>query len=210
MQRRTGLQALLFAPLAMVPLGRATAADAAADATADAQRDTTREAEALLRRGGGGLVVVMRHALAPGTFDPPGFRSGDCSTQRQLSDAGRAQARAIGAWYRAHALAPTAVRSSAWCRCVDTAQLAFGRVQPWPPLDSMLRETVRRDEQAALLRAELARRAQSRVSGFEVWVTHQVNVSALAGGFADSGEAVLLRHDAARGGVAVLASLRIA
>ena len=56
------------------------------------------DAEALLRKGG--VVVVFRHALAPGTFDPPGMRLGDCSTQRNLSDAGRAQARRIGEWFK--------------------------------------------------------------------------------------------------------------
>lgn len=55
---------------------------------------TGADAEALLRKGG--VVVLFRHALAPGTFDPPGMRLGDCSTQRNLSDAGRAQARRIG------------------------------------------------------------------------------------------------------------------
>ena len=51
-------------------------------------------AEALLRQGG--VVALFRHALAPGTFDPPGFRLGDCGTQRNLNDEGRAQARRIG------------------------------------------------------------------------------------------------------------------
>jgi len=189
---------------------------ALAEATANAATpdvstpDTQQAALALLRRAGGGLVVVMRHALAPGTFDPPGFVAGECGTQRNLGDEGRAQARSIGAWYRARQLVPTAVRSSAWCRCLDTALLAFGRVQPWPPLDSMLRDPARRDAQPALLRAELARRARADAPGFEVWVTHQVNITALAGGFADSGDAVLLRHDSARDVPAVLASLRIA
>ena len=69
------------------------------------------DAEALLRKGG--VVVVFRHALAPGTFDPPGFRLGDCSTQRNLSEEGREQARRIGQWFRAHDLRPRAVLSSA-------------------------------------------------------------------------------------------------
>ncbi len=213
MRRRTCcIGAAALAALPLTPLARAAPAAARAEAPAPAASapDTQRAALALLRRPTGGLVVVMRHALAPGTFDPPGFVAGECSTQRNLGDEGRAQARSIGAWYRAHRLVPTAVRSSAWCRCLDTAQLAFGRVEPWPPLDSMLRDSARRDAQAASLRAELAQRARADVQGFEVWVTHQVNITALAGGFADSGDAVLLRHDAARDAPAVLASLRIA
>ena len=188
----------------------ATAATVATAATpATPATDATQAAIALLRRAAGGLVVVMRHALAPGTFDPPGFVAGVCSTQRNLDDAGRAQARAIGAWYREHRLVPTAVRSSAWCRCLDTAQLAFGRTQAWAPLDSLLRDTAPRIVRPTALRAELARRARASAPGFEVWVTHQVNITALVGGFADAGDAVLLRHDAARDAPVALASLRI-
>ena len=41
----------------------------------------------------GGQVVLLRHAeTTPGAGDPPGFRLDDCSTQRNLSEAGRAQA----------------------------------------------------------------------------------------------------------------------
>ena len=45
----------------------------------------------------GGHIILMRHATAPGVGDPPNFRLGDCSTQRLLSEAGRAEAKAIGA-----------------------------------------------------------------------------------------------------------------
>jgi len=45
----------------------------------------------------GGVAIFLRHALAPGFGDPPTFKLGDCSTQRNLSDAGRQQARQIGA-----------------------------------------------------------------------------------------------------------------
>ena len=46
-----------------------------------------------------GSVVVMRHSYAPGTFDPPTARLDDCSTQRNLDDSGRAQARRVGDEY---------------------------------------------------------------------------------------------------------------
>jgi phosphohistidine phosphatase SixA len=166
--------------------------------------------EALLRRGGAGLVVLMRHATAPGTFDPPGFVLGECSTQRNLDDEGRAQARAIGAWYRARGLVPAAVRSSQWCRCVETASLAFGAAQPWPSLNSVIGESAPRALQTAALRTELARRAAVNALGFEVWVTHQVNISELTGEVTGSGDAVLVRHETRPGGgagPAVLASL---
>ena len=169
----------------------------------------TASTETLLRRGGAGLVVLMRHASAPGTFDPPGFVLGECSTQRNLRGEGRAQARAIGAWYRARGLAPTAVRSSEWCRCLETANLAFGAAQAWPSLNSVIGESAPRALQTAALRAELARLAAVNAPGFEVWLTHQVNISELAGEFTGSGDAVLVRHESRPGGAGpvVLASL---
>lgn len=167
-------------------------------------------AAALLRRGGGGLVVAMRHALAPGTFDPPGFQPGACNTQRNLGDEGREQARRVGAWYRERRLVPTAVRSSEWCRCLDTAHLAFGAAQPWPALNSIVRERATAAAQTQALRARLMRLAEGEAPGFEVWVTHQANISALAGSFTGSGEALLLRHEAGRAEPAVLASLSVA
>lgn len=193
--RRAGLQAALA--LALWPLGRGAAHAAPTDA-----------ARQLLQQGGGGLVVAMRHALAPGTFDPPGFKLGDCSTQRNLSDEGRAQAQRIGAWFRQHGLKPTAVRSSEWCRCRDTAQLAFGPPTAWPMLNSLVRDRANESAQTAALRAELARLAATQAPGFEVWVTHQANISALASEYTGSGGAVLLRHRAAGEAPAVLATLQ--
>jgi hypothetical protein len=146
---------------------------------------------ALLRQGG--VVLAFRHALAPGTFDPPGFQLGTCSTQRNLSDEGRAQARRIGAWFQQQHLAPGAVRSSPWCRCIDTATLAFGRAEPWAALGS----PVGRSEQTSAEHLRLLRAALQDASGqrgrFEVWVTHMFVLSALAQQDTASGEALLLR-----------------
>lgn len=148
------------------------------------------EAEALLRAGG--AVVMLRHALAPGTFDPPGFRLGDCRTQRNLSDEGRAQARRIGAWFAARGLKPAAVRSSPWCRCTETAQLAFGSAEVWPALGSPVGSTETTNaEHLKALRDGLARVAAA--GGFEVWVSHAFVQSALAGSSTGSGEALLLQ-----------------
>lgn len=86
----------------------------------------------------GGVVLALRHALAPGTFDPPEFQLGNCKTQRNLDDTGRAQASAIGRWFRMLGLLPEKVLSSPWCRCMETAERAFGReaVSAWVALSS--------------------------------------------------------------------------
>lgn len=148
------------------------------------------EAEALLK--GGGVVLAFRHALAPGTYDPPGFQLGDCSTQRNLSEEGRAQARRIGAWCQARQLLPAQVRSSPWCRCMDTARLAFGQAEAWAALGSPVIGSERSNaESLTLLRQALRRRVQ-QPGRFEVWVTHMFVLSELLGAGVSSGEGLIL------------------
>ncbi len=143
---------------------------------------------------GGGHVALLRHALAPGTGDPAEFAIGDCSTQRNLSDEGRAQARRIGERLRANGITAARVFTSKWCRCRDTAaELGFGAARDLPALNSFFRRTERRAPQTRALKDWLA--AQD-LSTPVVLVTHQVNISALAGTYAASGELVIVRPDA--------------
>jgi hypothetical protein len=143
----------------------------------------------------GSVVIAFRHALAPGTFDPPSFRLGDCSTQRNLSDEGRAQARRIGEWFKARSLQPAAVRSSPWCRCIDTATLAFGGAESWRALGSPRGSTEATNaESLQQLRAAVAAAARQR-GRFEVWVTHMFVLADLVGANAASGEGLVLGID---------------
>jgi Histidine phosphatase superfamily (branch 1) len=191
--RRRVLQAGALGTLATGPL--LASAMAASD-----------DAAALLRQGG--VVVAFRHALAPGTFDPPHFKLGDCSTQRNLSAEGREQARRMGAWFAAQGLRPDSVRSSPWCRCMDTATLAFGAAQPWEalasPVGSVEATTADRLE---LLRTALGQATQ-RPGHFTVWVTHMFVLADLAGANTASGEGLVLQADAA-GKPVVLARLGV-
>ena len=152
---------------------------------------TGADAEALLRKGG--VVVVFRHALAPGTFDPPGLRLGDCSTQRNLSDEGRAQARRIGEWFKERQLQPAAVRSSPWCRCMDSATLAFGTTEVWAALGSPhgAPETTGTRHLHELRKALV--NASARSGRFEAWFTHMFVQSDLANDSTRSGDALVLQ-----------------
>lgn len=138
-------------------------------------------------------LVVLRHAQAPGTGDPPNFRLGDCSTQRNLSDAGRQQAARVGKRLREAGLAETKVYSSQWCRCLETArELAVGPVVELPPLNSFFEASDRERGQTEALRAWIA---SANLSRPVVLVTHQVNITALTGIFPAEGEILILRRD---------------
>ncbi len=148
-------------------------------------------------------VIVLRHARAPGTGDPANFRLGDCSTQRVLSEEGRRQAARIGKRLREAGLAETAVYSSQWCRCLETARLlAVGPVVELPALNSFFRspgeeKKYNRELQAWIASADLSRPV--------VLVTHQVNITALTGIFPAEGDIMILRREP--GNVSVVARL---
>jgi len=138
-----------------------------------------------------GHVALLRHAIAPGTGDPPVFTVGDCSTQRNLSTEGRAQAERIGARFRENGIETARVVSSQWCRCLDTAELiGLGGVEELPLLNSFYQRTDSRNQQTEGLKEWLAGQEFDRPL---VLVTHQVNISALTGVYAASGELVVIR-----------------
>jgi phosphohistidine phosphatase SixA len=142
----------------------------------------------------GGCVVLMRHALTePGIGDPPGFTLGRCATQRNLSEAGRQQARRVGEAFAREGITLAAVRSSAWCRCTDTARLAFGRYTEWAALNSFFQGQGNADAQT---REVLSAVAGLRAPQNWMLVTHQVNISALTGEFPAMGELFLTRPSA--------------
>ena len=139
----------------------------------------------------GQAAVLMRHALAPGTGDPARFSLEDCATQRKLSNEGRQQAREIGDAFRANGIPAATVRSSRWCRCLETARLLdLGPVQPFPALDSFFAARERGPTQTAELREFLSR---PHVGPPRVLVTHQVNITALTGVFPSSGEMIVIQ-----------------
>ena len=139
----------------------------------------------------GSVVALIRHARAPGTGDPAGFRLGDCSTQRNLSEQGRAQARQLGVAVASSGVTVTRVLSSRWCRALETARLAFG-IEPelFQPLDSFFGDRARESEQTTALRNEIA---TWRGPGVLALVTHQVNITSLTGLVPAEGEIVVLR-----------------
>ncbi len=137
-----------------------------------------------------GHIAIMRHALAPGTSDPANFDLDDCSTQRNLSEAGRRQSRRTGDLLRSVGVNEARVLSSQWCRCLDTAELLdLGPVEELPALNSFFEARSFGPEQTQALREQIAGMDLSQPV---VMVTHQVNITSLTGVFPSSGEIVVL------------------
>ena len=137
----------------------------------------------------GGYVLVIRHATSPGSGEPANFKLDDCATQRNLSDGGRAQARRIGETLRAYDVPIGRVLSSRWCRALETARLAFGRVEGEPMLDQFYDAAVR-DERTQAVRAIIADAPQAGAN--LVLMTHQPNVTALTNLSVEEGEIVIM------------------
>jgi broad specificity phosphatase PhoE len=130
----------------------------------------------LLKKGG--QVVLMRHAVTtPGVGDPPGFRLEDCSTQRNLTDEGRGDAKRVGAAFRARGVAVDSVYSSPWCRCIETANLAFGKSEVSTALSNLFTHPENRERQIR----EMRKLVSARGPNTRVLVSHGATILALTG-----------------------------
>ena len=140
----------------------------------------------------GKSLIILRHALAPGTGDPTNFDINQCSTQRNLSNTGIEQATRIGAMFKSNGINQASVYTSQWCRCVDTANtMNIGSVQELPELNSFFAEPEKKPAQMQALAEWLA---ELEAEGPVILVTHQVVISALTGVYPTSGEAVVFKH----------------
>jgi phosphohistidine phosphatase SixA len=135
--------------------------------------------------------AIMRHAIAPGTGDPDDFDLDDCATQRNLSNLGRRQAQKAGEVLREAGVSFDRVLSSRWCRCLDTARLLdMGAVEEEPSLDSFFTARERAEAQTRALVETLTGLAPDVTT---MLVTHFVNIGALLGENARSGEIFVFR-----------------
>ena len=139
----------------------------------------------------GGHILMIRHAMAPGNGDPSNFMIGDCLTQRNLDDSGRAQAQNIGKWLRTKGVRSADVYSSQWCRCLETADLiGFGPVHALSALNSFYERTQDREPNLRALNDFIARQpAQGKLI---ILVAHFVTIAAMTGNGVSSGEGILM------------------
>ncbi len=136
-----------------------------------------------------GTFALMRHALAPGTSDPAGFRLDACETQRNLDARGKEQARKTGETFRDQGIEFDQVWTSQWCRTRETAALLnLAPVVDMPALNSFFEDFSSSETQTADIMALLGA-TQGRV----LIVSHQVNIRALTGQGTRSGEVLIVR-----------------
>lgn len=142
----------------------------------------------LLKKGG--LIVLMRNsAVDEGAGDPKGYNIKDCATQRNLTDKGRAEAKRIGEAFKSRGIPIGRVLSSQFCRCKDTAQLAFGKFDTWEALNSFLDKPHSKSEQTRLLHQKLE---QVPRDGNLVLVTHGYNIVSATGLNPDPGDMLII------------------
>jgi len=144
-----------------------------------------------------GYVLVMRHALAPGVGDPENFNVNDCSTQRNLNDEGRQDARDVGQWLVRQEVKILRVESSRWCRAKETAQLLnIGKVRLNKNLDSLFEDESDWATHPQTMNIKKRIHDHRNKRGLLVFVGHFVNFQAAAGVSLDSGEGALVRANA--------------
>jgi len=141
----------------------------------------------------GGYVVLMRHATAEKTGDPLNLKVNDCSVQRNLSPQGRREAALIGQVFRRQSVSVSEVLSSRYCRTGETAELAFGRVTTWQPLD-LLFALPEKDRDA---RTEIVAERIGTYVGEDnlVMITHSPNIDALTLELVEPGGFLVLKPD---------------
>ncbi len=141
-------------------------------------------------------VLLMRHADAPGYGDPQNYLINQCSTQRNLGEFGRKQAKSIGDWLSAQGVHQAKIYSSAWCRCLDTATLLNkGSVKKEVSLgsffDDMSQAKKQTDELTKLIAIERKQYPNTPI----IMVTHHVNIQSYVGMVVNSGDMVLVKID---------------
>ena len=142
----------------------------------------------------GGKLIFIRHAYAPGSGDPKNFNLDDCSTQRNLSNSGRNQSKIIGNLFVKYNINIKNVYSSEWCRCKETALIAFNKFETKKFLNSFYS-------------AQFAKNRKKQVKEFEnfirnwdkkgnlIFVTHYVFIFEILNYAPKSGEIIVADKD---------------
>ena len=138
----------------------------------------------------GGKIIFIRHAYAPGGGDPKNFNINDCNTQRNLSYEGRVQSKKIGNFFKKNKISIEKVYSSEWCRCKETASIAFENFETKNFLNSFFSEQFVENRQNQI--KDFNRFIKNwNGNGNLIFVTHYVVISELLNYAPSSGELVI-------------------
>ena len=138
----------------------------------------------------GGNLIFIRHAYAPGGGDPNNFDIADCSTQRNLSNSGKEQSKKIGIFFEQNQIPIDQVLSSEWCRCKETAEIAFNKFETKNFLNSFFSEKFAKNKKKQI--KELKKYIQNWNGEKNlVLVTHYVVISEALNYAPSSGEIVI-------------------
>jgi len=142
----------------------------------------------------GGNLIFIRHAYAPGGGDPDNFDINDCSTQRNLSDEGREQSKKIGIFFKENDIPISLVISSEWCRCKETANIAFKNFETKNFLNSFYSEQFTKNKKIQI--ENLRKYIDNWKSDKNlVLITHYVLISEVLDYAPSSGEIVIANKD---------------
>ena len=142
----------------------------------------------------GGKLIFIRHAYAPGGGDPSNFDINDCNTQRNLSDQGREQANKIGSFFKSNNILIDKVYSSEWCRCKETALIAFNEFETNFFLNSFFSSKFAQNKNLQIKKLKRFIKNWDRKKNI-VFVTHYVVISEILNYASSSGEIVISDKD---------------
>ena len=139
----------------------------------------------------GDKIILIRHSLAPGGGDPPGFKINDCKTQRNLNRTGINQSKKIGKLFKKNKVSVDQVLSSQWCRCKDTAKYAFGNFKEFAALNSTFQSPYNKNEGKQLKELyEFIKKWDGKGKNL-VLITHYSIITAVTNAVPSSGEIVI-------------------
>tara|TARA_A100000164_G_scaffold136310_1_gene121029 strand:+ start:286 stop:834 length:549 start_codon:yes stop_codon:yes gene_type:complete len=138
----------------------------------------------------GKKIIFIRHAIAPGNGDPDNFNINDCKTQRNLSEEGVEQSKNIGIFFEENKIKIDKILSSEWCRCKDTAKIAFNNFETFDSLNSFYDEKFAQNEDIQI--QNLKKYIKSWKSDKNlILVTHFVVISSILNVGISSGEMII-------------------
>ena len=139
----------------------------------------------------GNKIILIRHALAPGGGDPAGFKINDCSTQRNLNQAGIDQSKKIGKLFKKNKVLIDQVLTSQWCRCKDTAKYAFKNYKEFSALNSTFQSSNYKKAEQQIKEIMSFVKNWNGSGENLILITHYVIITAITDAVPRSGEIVI-------------------